>query len=293
MGEAGISLDPTVEGRLRKAQRNEITEYQVYSRLAESTRDPRNKEVLEQVGADELKHYELLGRYTGREIRPSRARVLGYVMLSRIFGLTFGLKLMEKGEARAQEFYGALARSIPEISAIGSDEDEHETQLLGLLDEERLRYVSSIVLGLNDALVELTGALAGFSLALRDTRLVAATGLITGIAASLSMATSEYLSTKSEADGKSPGRASIYTGTAYVLTVIFLIFPFLVLTRVYAALTVSILNAILVIFIFTFYVSVARDLSFRGRFLEMAGISLGVAALTFGIGYLVSALLGV
>ncbi|MDI6704563.1 MAG: VIT1/CCC1 transporter family protein [bacterium] len=82
-----------------------------------------------------------------------------------------------------------------------------------------------MVLGLNDALVELTGALAGFTFALQNTRVVAMAGLITGVAASLSMTTSEYLSTKSEGGAKSPFKASVYTGSAYVLTVMFLIFP--------------------------------------------------------------------
>jgi vacuolar iron transporter family protein len=38
---------------------------------------------------------------------------------------------------------------------------------------------------------------------------------------------------------------------------------------------------------------VARDLPFWRRFAEMAGISLGVAAISFGIGYLVRAVFGV
>ena len=42
----------------------------------------------------------------------------------------------------------------------------NESALLQLLDEEKLRYTGSIVLGLNDVLVELTGALAGLTLAL-------------------------------------------------------------------------------------------------------------------------------
>jgi VIT1/CCC1 family predicted Fe2+/Mn2+ transporter len=96
-----------------------------------------------------------------------------------------------------------------------------------LLDEELLRYAGSIVLGLNDALVELTGALAGFTLALQNTRLIALTGLITGVAAALSMAASEYLSTRSEGGGRSPLRASLYTGTAYIITVFLLILPYL------------------------------------------------------------------
>lgn len=61
----------------------------------------------------------------------------------------------------------------------------------GLLDEERLRYTGSTVLGLNDALMELTGVLAGLTLALRDTKLIVLTGAITGIAAVLSMGVSE------------------------------------------------------------------------------------------------------
>jgi VIT1/CCC1 family predicted Fe2+/Mn2+ transporter len=143
-----------------------------------------------------------------------------------------------------------------------------------------------MVLGLNDALVELTGALAGLTLALQNTRLVAMTGLITGIAASLSMASSEYLSTKSEG-GKNPFKASIYTGSAYVLTVLFLIFPYLLFTNFYFCLGFTILNAMAVIFVFTFYISVAKDVSFRNRFFEMTIISLGIAALTFGIGFLI------
>ena len=44
---------------------------------------------------------------------------------------------------------------------------------------------------------------------------------------------------------------------------------------------------------FSYYLSVARDLPFWRRFLEMAGLSLGVAALSFGIGYLLRQFIGV
>jgi len=182
---------------------------------------------------------------------------------------------------------------VPDAENIIKDEDEHEKQLIGLIDEERLRYVGSMVLGLNDALVELTGALAGLTLALQNTRLVAMAGLITGVAASLSMATSEYLSTKSEGGAKNPFKASVYTGVAYVLTVLFLIFPYLLLTVFDLCLSFTILNAIVVIFVFTFYISVAKDLSFKKRFLEMALISLGIACLTFAIGFIIRVLLNI
>jgi VIT1/CCC1 family predicted Fe2+/Mn2+ transporter len=49
--------------------------------------------------------------------------------------------------------------------------------------------------------------------------LIALSGLITGISASVSMAASEYLSTRSEQTDKDPLRAAIYTGLTYIITV--------------------------------------------------------------------------
>ncbi|MDW8048590.1 MAG: VIT1/CCC1 transporter family protein [Nitrososphaerota archaeon] len=150
-----------------------------------------------------------------------------------------------------------------------------------------------MVLGLNDALVELTGALVGFTFALQDTLLVAMAGLITGVAASLSMATSEYLSTKSEGSGKVPIKAAGYTGVAYILTVLVLIFPYLILPDLYMCLVLTMIDAIIIIFVFTFYVSVAKSLPFKKRFLEMVFISLGIASLTFALSFLIRAFMGV
>jgi VIT1/CCC1 family predicted Fe2+/Mn2+ transporter len=147
---------------------------------------------------------------------------------------------------------------IPEAEAILAEENQHEAALLELLDEERLRYTGSIVLGLNDALVELTGALAGLTLALQDTRLIALTGSITGIAAALSMGSSEYLSTKAEKTVKNPLRASIYTGVAYLVTVLLLIGPYLFLENYYLCLGCVLAEAVLIIALFNYYISVAR-----------------------------------
>jgi|SRR3989344_1671288 len=280
-------LDSKIKKTILTAQKNEITEHFIYSRLSKSIKDPNNKKVLKHISDDELRHYNIWKKYTKEEVKPNSFKIWKYYLISRIFGITFGIKLMEKGEENAQETYDKISKSIPAAKKIIKDEDQHEKKLIGMIDEERLRYVGSIVLGLNDALVELTGALAGFTLALRNTRLIAATGLITGVAASLSMAVSEYLSTKSEEGVKNPIKASVYTGIAYVITVIFLILPYLVIKNVFTALGFTMLNAIIVIFLFTFYISVAKGLSFKRRFLEMALISLGVAALTFGIGFLI------
>jgi VIT1/CCC1 family predicted Fe2+/Mn2+ transporter len=231
--------------------------------------------------------------YTQDDVEPDTFQIWKYYLISRVLGITFGIKLMEKGEEQAQVAYEALSLFVPAAKDIAHDEEEHEKQLIDLIDEERLQYIGSVVRGLSDALVELTGALSGLTLAFRNTRLIAMAGLITGIAASLSMAGSEYLATKSEESVKTPLKASVYTGFAYILTVFFLIFPYLLFTQVYFCLGFMIFNALVVIFIFTFYISVARDIPFRERFLEMALISLGIAALSFGIGFLIKTFLGI
>jgi VIT1/CCC1 family predicted Fe2+/Mn2+ transporter len=286
-------LDHEIEKAVRTAQKNEITEHHVYGRLSGSMKAPHNREVLRKIAEDERKHYDFWKKITGRDVDPRKWTVWKYTLLSRILGITFGIKLMERGEEKAQVSYARIARSIPGAQDIQNDEYAHEKELTGMIDEERLKYVGSVVLGLNDALVELTGALAGFTLALQNTRLIAMAGLITGIAASLSMAASEYLSTKTEGGSQDPWRASLYTGATYVLTVLFLIFPYFVTGNYYTALGITLGNAVLLILLFNFYVSVAKEIPFWRRFLEMAGISLGVAALTFAIGYLVRLVLHV
>lgn len=280
-------MDSKVLALLLKSQRNEISEHYIYKKLARIEKNAQNRSVLEKIAEDELSHYHFWKKFTNTEVKPSLLKIWWYYLISRILGLTFGIKLMEKNEGGAQNSYQKISKEIPEAAKIEAEENEHEQKLISLIDEERLSYVGSMVLGLNDALVELTGALAGFSLALQNTRIVALTGMITGIAASLSMAASEYLSTKSEKGGKNPVKASIYTGIAYVITVIALIMPFIFISQPLTALAVTLLAVMIIIALFTYYVSVAMDLPFLKRFLEMALISLGVASITFGIGFFI------
>jgi VIT1/CCC1 family predicted Fe2+/Mn2+ transporter len=291
--ENAMSLVPQIRAKILSFQKTEITEHEIYSRLAEFVPSAENRSVLRKIAQDEARHYQVWKRLSGEDVQPDRWAVFRYTWISRILGFTFGVKLMERGEGNAQEGYGELVGQVEEAEQLLHEEREHERTLLGMLDEERLRYAGSVVLGLNDALVELTGALAGYTLALQNTRLIALTGLITGIAAALSMAASEYLSTRSEGGGRSPLRASVYTGTAYIVTVFLLILPYLILPNYYLCLVVTLSVAMLVIAGFNYYISVAKDEPFQQRFLEMAGLSFGVAAFSFLIGYLIRMLLGV
>jgi vacuolar iron transporter family protein len=296
-----MDLSPEVRQKLLAFQRVEITENHIYSRLAGTVKSPENRQVLEKIAADEVRHYEQWRSYTGESVAPDHGAISKYFWISRILGFTFGVKLMESAEEKAQGGYEQLVGVIPEAEAIMKDEQEHETALLGMLDEERLRYTGSMVLGLNDALVELTGALAGLTLALRDAKLIALTGSVTGIAAALSMAASSYLSTKADktgptrgdAAGKNPLKASVYTGVAYILTVTILIFPYLILSNYYVSLACTLTAAIGIIAAFNYYIAVARSEPFRNRFLEMAGLSLSVAVFSFLVGFLLRTLFGV
>ena len=274
------------------AQRTEQTEHLIYMRLAKGCKDPKNAKVLEDIAQAERAHALFWEEKTGRSAAPNKFKVLRMVLLAKILGLTFVLKQMERREGTGSRLYRELAKDYPEAGRIAAEEAAHEAALLDMLDEERLRYVGSIVLGLNDALVELTGSLAGFTLALGQTRLISLAGLVTGISAAFSMAASDYLSSKAEGDERAR-KSALYTGVAYLLTVIALILPYLFLASKLLALGITLAIAVFIIFCFNYYLSVAKDYDFKKRFAEMAGISLGVAAFSFFVGWVLKAALGV
>ena len=277
---------------IKEMQQNELTESMIYKKIAKAAKGEKNKSTLERLSSEEHAHYEIWKSYTGIEMKPKKAKVLKYTLIARILGFTFAVKLMERGEEIAQEKYELIAKEAPESAHIKEQEEEHEQTLLAMLDEEKLHYVGSMVLGLSDALVELAGSLAGFTFALQSTRLVALSGLIVGISATFSMASSEFLSAKSEGRGDA-FKSCLYTGIAYLFTVVALIAPYLIFAEPLIALATMIGIIILIIAGFTYYTSVAQDLKFGSRFLEMAGISISVAIISFIVGILAKQLLGV
>ena len=285
------TLDPQTEKILIRAQRNEITEHLIYKKLSYSVKEKDNKEVLQRIAEDELKHHNICLHFTCQDVKPHKIKVWMHYFISVLFGITFSLKLMERGEEQAHLVYTELSKAIPGTTSIARDELKHERQLIDLIDDERLKYTSDIVRGLNVAIVEITGALAGLTLAFESSKLIIPTGMILGIIMSLSVASTEYIATKSGSSVKNPLKSVLYAGLANLLTVFFLLLPYLIFENIYLSLGVMIINAIFVIYIFSFYMSVIRDLSVRKIFLEMASISLGIAILAFGIGFLARELL--
>ncbi len=279
---------------IKKMQQNELTESVIYREIAKFAKGDQNKDTLIRLSNEEKAHYEIWKNYTGIEMKPEKFKIFKYKMIARIFGFTFAVKLMENGEEIAQKEYAIIAEEVAESTHIREQEEEHEKALLDMLDEERLQYVGSMVLGMNDALVELTGSLAGFTFAMQNTRLIALSGLIMGISATFSMASSEFLAAKSEGRNDALKSCS-YTGIAYLVTVALLILPYLLFgnENYMAALFSMIAVVILIIAGFTYYISVAKGEKFKPRFLEMSLISVGVAVVSFFVGILAKKFLGV
>ncbi|WP_379947240.1 VIT1/CCC1 family protein [Enterococcus devriesei] len=289
-------LDFSSEQRktIKKYQEAEITAYHLYAFLAGLTKDVDNHRLLMEIANDEMRHYNIWKQYTKQDVTPRRIQLAFFKLLGLIFGFTFSLKLMERGEDSGLIIYKKLGSRIPEIGTIMDDEEKHEDYLISLLNEERLQYVGAMILGLNDALVELTGTIAGLTFAMNNNRVVALSAIITGIAATLSMAASNYLAEK--ADGhKNPLKSSFFTGGTYLLAVVLLVLPYLLFpAHMYIpAFATMLLIVLILIAVFNFYISVTRDQPFYKAFVQMAAISFSVMTISYLIGLIAKLFLSI
>jgi VIT1/CCC1 family predicted Fe2+/Mn2+ transporter len=277
-----------------KQQQSEINDHTIYKALASYQDNEKNKEVFEKIAKDEKAHYEFWVRITNRQIEAQKLVVWWYIFLVKIFGTSFALKSLEKRESGAEEFYKELFEIYPESKKIYKQEVEHEFELIDMLNDKKLLYAGAIVLGMNDALVELTGTLSGIALAFDKSLTVGLTGLIMGIAASLSMAGSAYFEAKENpSEDINPLIYSLYTGVSYILTTTILVVPFFIFEVMSYSLIMMFISAFLAIISYNFYISVAKDLSFSKRVIQMSAITFGVALISFGIGYVVKYYFGI
>ena len=288
------TISPATKQRLLRYQKEEVNGAILYDYMSRCEKNPANKSTLAEMATQETSHAEVWGRYSGESVSAGFFHILWYKLLIHLLGFTFVLKLMEKDEALTVSEYRLLVDEVPEMRAIMEEEERHEANLQSMLDEERLHYVGAMVLGLNDALVELTGTIAGLTFALAHNRLVAMAGIITGVSATLSMAASNYLAQR--ADGSEDAvKSSVYTSVAYLITVVFLILPYLLFPphMYWGALLCMLLVVVGIIFFFNYYIAVAKEQPFWPRFFEMACISLGVAVISFLIGLAAKRLLNI
>lgn len=276
-----------------KFQRNELTGHYVYLRLANAAKRPHNQRVLMRLAEMEYAHAEFWMRHTSEKVLPHTYAVYWYPFIAKVFGITFAIRMFERRIAGEIQRYHALVAALPDIAPVLEDEEEHENNIIEMLRDPVLINTSSIVLGLNDALVELTGAMAGFTFALGHTRIIAVAGFITGFSAALSMTASEYLSTKTEEGNRNPFVAALFTGITYFVVVLLFIAPYIFIINPYIALGILSTEALAIVALFSFYRSVVRGISFWKQFFEMALISLFVALLTFAVAYAIRVWLGI
>lgn len=149
-----------------------------------------------------------------------------------------------------------------------------------------------MVLGMHDALVELTGIIAGLTFAIASNRVIIMTGAIAAVAASLSMAAANYMAQR--ADGRPDALISaLYTGIMYVGTSAALLVPFCIIPNRFWALGVMSGVVVAIVFVFNWCMGKINNSPWMRTFLEMLGVCLGVSVASFIIGQAAKYFLGV
>ncbi|HEU16389.1 MAG TPA: rubrerythrin family protein [Nitrososphaeria archaeon] len=285
-------------GSAREFALKEFQEYITYSWLARVERNPRRRDILKALASQERGHYEFWRRQ--EPVEPGRwiyVEAALLVILRIIFGITFVGKLMERGEHDIVGEYSAAAMTIEGedrriLEAIIEDERSHEAEMLAQVDETIVKYMGALVLGLSDAIVEITGAHAGTLGTTNDTLIAGVIGLIVGVSASISMASASYLQTKHET-GKSPRTAAAITGFGYMGAVALMSLPYFLTHVIYLAFAASISVGVMLALMLTFQGSVYSGTNFRGEFVQTAILLLGTAMLSYLLGDVLGTALGI
>jgi vacuolar iron transporter family protein len=280
-----------------KSCRDEITDYTVYKRLSELRigRNAEFKAALVELSETEHRHYEFWRKYAPNEtIHANRLHVYLVLVLRVLFGVTFASKYLERNESTVIKGYRSVQNLIPEadrpvFDAMLQDEELHEKEFEKRTESSSVKYISFVVLGLADALVEIAGIHAG-SLGVYDsTRLAGLAGVIAGAAASLAMASAAYAQAKQGFQG-SASKSAAYTGVSYFTAALILASPYFVTEKMVTALGVSLTFAVLLIAFVSFYSSVISDQPFLRNFAQMTGIMFGATAALYILGTVIHVL---
>lgn len=274
---------------ITKAQKSTITNYAVYLQLAKYSSNKKDEKHFTDLSSEEKKQYLFWKKYTKIVMEPNYFLVNIFMLLGKIFGFSFTLKLLANNTEKTQVLYQKIIHEIPETKDVLKDKEKYKDLLKEVIKNDQLEYVGSIVLGLSNSLVELTGALTGLALALQNARLVAVAGLITGTAASLFITLSEYSTGRYENKnaGRNPVTSSLYLGGIYIFSVFVLLFPYFIFPRLYIALGFSLLFTVAIMLLFTLYISITQNIPFKKQAFQIFTTSFGIAIITFTIGYIV------
>lgn len=205
-------MTDTLLNKARQFYLGEIDDWLTYSLLARHSRDAELRTLLERIAAMEKRHAEFWADILARHgqplpaARPRRLRSLALRLLQRRINPLLLIAALELGETGAVEAYHRLWQSgllPPEdhaaLRGIILDELEHEAAFRRQTREAGLQNVRDFVLGMNDGLVEILGAVTGLSAAYAgNPLLVAVSGLVVGIAGALSMGIGAFISVRSQ-----------------------------------------------------------------------------------------------
>lgn len=268
----------------------DFTLYELLSKRVDSTSSLA--EALRQLSATERRHYEFWRRYVpDEEPRFSRFKLYLILLLQRLFGLTFAVRYLERHESKVIEEYRSAASLIPQqdksaFEEMLGDEEQHEKEFSGRVESSSIQYISFVVLGLADALVEITGIHAGSLGIYNSTEIAGLAGVIAGGAASLAMASAAFAQAKQGFSG-SARLSAIYTGVSYFVTAVILASPYFLTKVMVNALSASLLLAVIILAFATYYSSVISGKAFRRDFAEILLIMFGVTIVLFFFGYFI------
>jgi len=279
---------------------DELTDSVVYKKLSALGFEKRHRfsGTLKQLSSMEYGHYRFWSKYCpDRQVRVSSFKVYSTILIRLLLGVTFAVKLLERNETKTIKKYRDVSRRIPQkdqaqFKKMIADEVGHENEFVSRFDEPHIRYISFIVLGLADALVEIAGIHAG-SLGIYDkTELAGLAGIIAGAAASIAMASAAYAQAKTGFKG-SATLSAIYTGISYFFTAVILATPYFLTNVMIYALTASLIFAVVLTAFISFYGSVISGAEFKKDFIEITSIVFGATVALYLIGIAIGYLTGV
>ncbi len=278
----------------------ELTDSIIYGRLASLSpkKNEKIREIFQSLSNMEEEHYRFWKKFTdGKEPTVKRRTLYLTLLIWRLLGASFGIKYLEHHEKDSIEKYGRLAALVPledkaAFDAIVRDEGEQWKTFAEQVQSSYVRYISFIILGLADALVEIAGIHAGSLGIYNSTVLTGLAGIIAGAAASIAMASAAYAQAKQGFEGSASVSAA-YTGVSYFVSATILAAPYFLTNSMGYAIGGSLLLGVSIIAFTSYYNSVISSTGFAREFAELAGVMFLATGALYVFGTIIHAITGI
>jgi vacuolar iron transporter family protein len=303
-GDPMAQKSATLSSVSEEGIKDEYGDYAIYQALAKSHRNGRRSQrqklapIFQTLSDTEYRHYEFWKKYSpNTEARVSKAKLYSLIVLEKILGATFAIKFLERHEKATIKEYEAIEQYIPpedraKFEEMLRDEEEHEASLAKQVQSSFVIYMSFVVLGLADAIVEISGIHAGSLGIYSSTELTGLAGVIAGAAASMAMASAAYAQAKQGFQGRA-GISAAMTGVSYFVSAILLASPYFLTKDAILAMSVSLVIAVIILAFTNYYNSIISGANFLRDFLELAGIMFGATVLLLLLGEVIRHALGI